>query len=214
MHVQLIGTKRGADMQRTYLKVAALGAGFIVAMSATAATPPLHISLKHGSAGEKAAEQQLRRLAAQYDLSPWVQTDRLVIEERVVPHSHPVLTLHTRHRDDDGLLVSTFIHEQLHWWLSKHPRQTASAVAELKRRYATLPVGYPDGADSLEASYEHLLVISLELDGVDKLLGKTEEQRILRIWEGDHYRALYRTVEQDRDALRSIVRKHGLDLPS
>ena len=29
--------------------------------------------------------------------------------------SHPVLTLHTRHRRDDDLLLSTFLHEQLHW---------------------------------------------------------------------------------------------------
>jgi hypothetical protein len=54
----------------------------------------------------------------------------------------------------------------------------------------------------------------LELDGVDKVLGQTEEQRILRHREGDHYRALYRTVEQDREAIRAIVRKHGLDLPA
>jgi hypothetical protein len=201
-------------MQHIYSRLAALGVGGLVSIGAAAATPPLRISLKHGSPAEKAAEQQLRRLAAQYDLSPWVQTNELVIEERVVPHSHPVLTLHTRHRDDDGLLVSTFIHEQLHWWLSRHQRQTAAAVAELKRRYSTLPVGYPDGADSLEASYEHLLVISLELDGVDKVLGETEEKRILRHWEGDHYRALYSLVDKDRAAIREIVRRHGLALPS
>jgi hypothetical protein len=199
-------------MPSFYSRLGFFSGTFLVSLAVAAATPPLRIHLQNASAKEKAAEQQLRRLAAQHDLGPWIQTTDLVIEQGAIPHSHPVLTLNTRHLDDDGLLVSTFIHEQAHWWLASHERETIAAVAELKSRYPTLPVGYPDGADSLLASYEHLLVISLELDGLDKVLGQAEEQRILHAWEGDHYRALYRLVAKDRAAIREIVRRHGLGL--
>lgn len=130
-------------MPSFYSRLGFFSGTFLVSLAVAAATPPLRIHLQNASAKEKAAEQQLRRLAAQHDLGPWVQTTDLVIEQGAIPHSHPVLTLNTRHLDDDGLLVSTFIHEQAHWWLASHERETIAAVAELKSRYPTLPVGYP-----------------------------------------------------------------------
>jgi hypothetical protein len=191
-----------------------VGFACLVSFTVEADAPGLSIRLEHGSEREKQAEQQLRRLAASHDLAPWTQTAELVIEEYVVPHSHPILTLNTRHTNDDGLLVSTFIHEQMHWWLSKHPRETQGAVSELMSRYKTLPVGYPDGADTLEDSYEHLLVIWLELDGVQRVLGPAEEKRVLDFWSGDHYRVLYRIVREDRGTIGKILRDHGLLLKS
>ena len=168
------------------------------------------VKLQANTEGEKLAKLQLERVAAQYDLTKWIQTKSIVFDETTIPHSHPVLTLHARHVKDDGLFLSTFIHEQMHWWLAKHKKQTAAAMRDLKAIYTTLPVGYPDGADSLEASYEHLLVNCLELDAVRTLLGEAEESRMLAFWSGDHYRKLYVTVGQDREKIRAILRKHGL----
>ena len=46
------------------------------------------------------------RLLRTYDLSPWFFTNVIVIDEKAVPHSHPVLTLYTRHgRDDEHNLI-------------------------------------------------------------------------------------------------------------
>jgi hypothetical protein len=44
----------------------------------------------------------------------------MVIKERAIPHSHPVLTLNTRNLDSDDQLLSAFLHEQLHWYLDAH----------------------------------------------------------------------------------------------
>ncbi|ATQ76572.1 hypothetical protein CR152_20170 [Massilia violaceinigra] len=182
------------------------------ALALPASAAGLNISLKHGSAHEQDLQKQLERLTAAHDLSTWIQTDKIVVDEKTIPHSHPVLTLHTRHFNDDGALVSTFIHEQMHWWLSKHPRQTRQALREIRKRYPALPVGYPDGADSLAASQEHLLVIFLELDGVERVLGKAEHDRLLTFWSSDHYKKLYDIVARDREQIGAILRKHQLML--
>lgn len=180
------------------------------ALALPASGASLDISLKHGSAHEQDLKKQLERLTAAHDLSTWIQTDKIVVDEKTIPHSHPVLTLHTRHYNDDGALVSTFIHEQMHWWLSRHRSQTRLALREIRQRYPVLAVGYPDGADSLASSQEHLLVIYLELDGVERVLGKAERERLLAYWSNDHYKKLYEIVARDREPIGAIVRKHQL----
>jgi hypothetical protein len=155
---------------------------------------PLDIQLVHGSATEHETKQQLERLLAQYDLSPWRFTSKIAIDDDAIPHSHPILTLHTRHLRDDDLLLSTYIHEQSHRYFSDHAAQTAQAVVTLKQLFPGLPVGFPDGGDTLDSSYEHLMVIAFERDGVIRLLGELRAHDVLLFWADDHYRALYRLV--------------------
>src|SRR5262245_52213072 len=76
----------------------------------------IEISLKNGSRAEIKTRDQLQRLLRTYDLSKWIFTKSILIDEKAIPHSHPVLTIHTRHLKDDELLLSTFVHEQLHWF--------------------------------------------------------------------------------------------------
>ena len=197
-------------MKRRLLTLCAL-AGLAFGLQAQAAD--FSLRLAHGNAREQAARAQFERVLAAHALGPWIQTREIVFEHGAIPHSHPVLTLNTRHTDDDGLFLSTLIHEQTHWWLARHPRQTEAAVAELKTMYPNLPVGYPEGADSADSSYSHLLVICIELDGVRKLLGESEEKRILAFWQDDHYRTLYRIVAADRERIHGVLGKHGLQLP-
>ena len=71
-------------------------------------TAPLEISLKNKDQREEQTKQQLERLLSTYDLSKWIFTRKILIESRVIPHSHPVLTLSTRHLKDDELLLATF----------------------------------------------------------------------------------------------------------
>ncbi|HEX8614392.1 MAG TPA: hypothetical protein VF800_24185 [Telluria sp.] len=180
------------------------------ALALPAAAAGLNISLKHGSEREKQSQQQLERLSANYALERWIHTRRIVFDQVTIPHSHPVLTLHARHLDDDGALLSTFIHEQMHRWLSNHPRQRREALRAVRQRYPSLPVGYPDGADSLASSQEHLLVIYLELDGVETLLGTAEHDRLLAFWSNDHYKKLYELVARDKEQIGAIVRNNKL----
>jgi hypothetical protein len=64
-----------------------------LANSALGASPHVSISLKHGDAKERATQSQLERLLAQYDLTPWIFTTSVLIDEDAIPHSHPILTL-------------------------------------------------------------------------------------------------------------------------
>src|SRR5262245_43386378 len=102
------------------LKRALLIAFFVVCLNLTShAQEKIEISLKRGSQGEAQTKAQLERLLKFYDLSKWIFTRSVVIDEKSIPHSHPILTLHTRHLKDDELLLSTFVHEQIHWFLAQ-----------------------------------------------------------------------------------------------
>jgi hypothetical protein len=179
-------------------------------------TPPaktVQIALASGSDAEKRTKAQLEAILQRYALTPWLYTTRILVDEKSIPHSHPVLTLHCRHypQDDDLLTLSTLIHEEMHWLLEARQEDTKAAIAELRRLYPKLPVGFPDGANDEESSYLHLPVIYLELQGVAKLAGASQANVALQFWKGDHYRELYRIVERDQAQIAAVVRKHHLN---
>lgn len=90
------------------------GGGAPTAENASGAAPfNCRITLAHGTAVEERSREQLVRLMKTYPLAPYIYTRELVIDENAIPHSHAVLTLHTRHVKDDDQLLSTFIHEEL-----------------------------------------------------------------------------------------------------
>jgi hypothetical protein len=173
------------------------------------ATPQIDISLAHGSAAEMKTRDQLQRLLKTYDLSDWVWTRIIIIEERAIPHSHPVLTLNTRH-DDDALLLSTFVHEEYHWYETAHPRETAAAIAELKTKFPGLPVGGQDGAADEESSYLHVIVCYAEWQKMKALVGAERARQTMEFWARDHYRAIYRLVLDNEAAVGDIVKRHSL----
>ncbi|MBF5043155.1 hypothetical protein FGE12_12220 [Aggregicoccus sp. 17bor-14] len=181
--------------------------------AAAHSAPRPTVALSHGTPEERLTAEQLERLFGRYDLSPWLYTRSIAIDEESIPHSHPVLTLHTRHLRDDLLLLSTYVHEQSHWYLDQHRAATEAAVAELKARVPSLPVGFPEGANSLESSYEHLLVIALEERALQYLVGELQARQVMEFWAADHYRALYRYVLDHRSEVRRVMRKNGLASP-
>lgn len=67
-----------------------------------------------------------------------------MIDANAIPSSHPVLTLHTRHLDSGDLLLATFLHEQLHWYLMSCPDERMEPAFEgLRARFPNAPVGHP-----------------------------------------------------------------------
>jgi hypothetical protein len=152
----------------------------------------------------------LEGLLRRYDVSRWVFTQRVRIAEGVIPHSHPVLTIHTRHRRQELLLLSTFLHEQLHWFLESRPKATAAAVADLEKIFPKVPVGFPEGADSRRSTYEHLLVTYLEGESMSVVVGEVRSEEAMRFWEGDHYRWIYQRSRTHRKEIQKVVRQHGL----
>lgn len=173
------------------------------------------ILLKHGSPQEIQTKVQLERLLSEFDLQPWTFTQTVMIDQTAIPHSSPVLTLHTRHLNSDDLLMSTYVHEQIHWFLDSRESNAHLAEEDLEKVYPSVPVGYPDGADSQQATYEHLIVCYLEMKADREILGEKRGTEVVRFWATDHYRWVYRTVLQDEQIIGKVISKHRLqiDLP-
>ena len=168
----------------------------------------LDISLHDGNDRERRAEQQLRRLLDEHDVTPWIFTREIVIQSGVIPHSHPVLTLNTRHVDDDLRQLSTFVHEQIHWFVNADTLAAEATLAELRRLYPEVPVGRPEGARSEFSTYLHLIVCWLELDAMTRLVGAGQARKLLA--QFGHYTWNYEHVLRDTDQIGSVLRRHGL----
>jgi hypothetical protein len=170
----------------------------------------IEIALKSGTPREVQTKEQLQRLLKTYDLSKWIFTRSILIDEKAIPHSHPVLTLHTRHLKDDDLLLSTFVHEQLHWFLVQNDQETKEAMKDLRTTFPKVPVGFPDGAENEESTYLHLLVNYLEYRADRELLGELRARQVFEFWASDHYRWVYKTVlERTRD-IGDIAFRHKI----
>lgn len=171
----------------------------------------IEISLKNNTRDEIQTKEQLQRLLKTYDLSKWIFTKSVVIDEKTaIPHSHPVLTLNTRHIKDDELLVSTFVHEQIHWHLEQKDKEAEEAIKELRLMFPKVPSKGPEGARDENSTYLHLLVIYLEYRAIREAFGELKGKQIMDFWSTDHYTWIYKTVlERPRD-IGNLMFKHKL----
>lgn len=180
---------------------------------ATPQAASIEITLKNDSPTERRTKEQLERLLKQHDLTPWLFTKKIVIEDGVIPHSHPVLTLGTRHLKDDELCVATFVHEQLHWWVISQQENAKSAVAELKAKFPNAPTAAPDGANGEESTYNHIIVCFLEGSALRRIYGEFKAWQILSFWAEDHYKWVYRKVIDEGRSIAATLNKYKLFPP-
>jgi hypothetical protein len=179
----------------------------------------ISIELAHDSPDERAAKEQLERLLTQYDLSRWVFTKRILIEQGVRPHSHPVLTLNTRGLGNDGRALAGFVHEQIHWFLTGRSRDTSRALAAVRKLFPDVPESLlGGGAGSRDSTYLHLIVCELEFESLRVLLGSDVAFALLREeiafgQTGRGYHWIYQTVLDDQLKLSALIRESGLALP-
>jgi len=154
----------------------------------------------------------LLALRRRHDLARYEYT-RVV---RIVPggdtFAHPILTLGNRFAGSEDQLLSTYLHEQMHWylWLLHTPQvdPIAPFYDELVRRYPQAPITLPDGARNYEATYIHLVVNWLEIATLAEFIGRDRAVSLARAQTS--YRWLYRTVVDDWDALGALYEAHGL----
>jgi hypothetical protein len=99
--------------------------------AAASAAQPVRIDLAHGSDRERATKAQLEQVLASYDLSRYTFTRKVVIDEGAFNHAFPVLTLNARFADSSDELLSSYLHEQLHWHLRERQARQRSAIAQL-----------------------------------------------------------------------------------
>jgi hypothetical protein len=175
----------------------------------------MQFSLQHPNDSK---EQQtlvlLKVLRASHDLGKWEFTDKVHIDKTAIPHSHPILTLHTRHgqKSQKDMLLSTYLHEQIHWFADENIEKTNVAIAMLKQAFPKVPVGYPKGAKDEESSYLHLIVCYLEQQALREYLSETRVRAVFKFWQNDHYTWVYKQVELHQDILNKIMVKSGLKL--
>lgn len=170
----------------------------------------VQINTASGTERELKTKAALERLLAEYDVSKWMFTKSVLIEKGALPHAYPVLTLSTRYLPYDYMHLSTFIHEQIHWFLSEREGKVNQAINELRILYPKVPVdsrGLKSARTEL-STYSHLIVNYLEFSAIVELVG--EESAVSTIERMGHYTWIYETVLSDRDKIEEIVRKYGL----
>lgn len=171
----------------------------------------IQITCKESTVNEIRVRTELYFLIRKYNLKNYFFTDAVIINESADnPHSHPVLTLNTRHSGD--ILLSTFIHEQIHWYAVQHFPRMKDAVEELKIIYPTVPVGYPNGARDEFSTYLHIIINWLELDAISVLLEKNEYEEVVDFLKKDHYRWIYNMVISDYDVIKKVLDKYEIQL--
>ena len=181
------------------MKLIPIAFALLLSLTASAQTD-LKISLANSTAAEQQTKAQLERLLKTYDVSKWIMTRSIVIDEKATPHSHPVLTLSARHVKDDELLLATFVHEQMHWFVIQDGRDINAAIAEFKKMFPNAPVAPPEGASDERSTYLHIAVCYLEYRAARELLGELKAKQVMQFWTTDHYNWIYRTVlERPRD---------------
>ncbi len=196
-------------LERSGAVSACMAAGLLFAVSACGAQQ-LDVRLAHDSDAERATRDQLIRLVGEHDVRAWMYTTEVLIDETQIPHSHPVLTLHTRHLGDDPMLLSTFVHEQFHW-LEDGETLSAfrAAMRDFEERYPDAPGREGGGARDQESTYRHLIVCDLELQAMTRLIGEEAARALMA--RVTHYEWIYERVLED-SAVREINERHGFVL--
>lgn len=110
------------------------------------------------------------------------------------------------------MLLSAYLHEQLHWYLEAHRAQTEAAEQELRKLYPKVPVGYPEGAQDEESTYLHLVDCYLEMKADRQLMGTERAAKVMAFWAGDHYTWVYKTVTRDEKTISGIIEKQHLEI--
>jgi hypothetical protein len=179
-------------------------------LSAFPPTPDtLTITLAHDSEAERATARQVRELYARHDFRDWVVTDKILIDEEEIPHSHPVLTLHARHLHEPDNLLSTFLHEEFHWWVDGRREALDSSITEFREIWPDVPSSQDGGARDEYSTYLHLVVCDLELQATSLLVGEPAAREALE--RLDHYGWIYKRVLGD-SRVREVMRTHGFIL--
>ena len=123
-----------------------------------------------------------------------------------------MLTLGNRFAENEDLLLSTYLHEQMHWYLWYLGTPDRDMVApffdELVRRYPEAPIELPDGARNYEPTYTHLVVNWLEVAATAEFIGR---ERAFAVARGSAATAgSIAPCIRDWDLLGELYERHGI----
>jgi hypothetical protein len=191
---------------------------FILLLLAACATQPpaapkplLIIKEIHPNKWTHLTKQNLEHLLQVYELEPFLFTKVVHIQSRVIPHSHPVLTLNSRFAEAPHRLLAVFLHEQLHWWEEMNPEKVKLAKQDLRALFPVIP---KEGiARNLDSTYLHFIVCYLEYRALQYFLGKKQAEKILMtmIEEDKIYPWIYGRIFEKYNEIENIIRRHQLE---
>jgi hypothetical protein len=180
----------------------------ISALLSLALADTIKIRTTHNSDPENRTKAQLEHVLAGYDLKKYTFTKDVLIEAGAINHAFPVLTLNVRFANSPDELLSSYIHEQLHWHLRDHSSGQQAAIAALQRFYPNAPVGGTEGAETAVSTYGHLVDCYLEILADRELIGPERTAKVIA--DKGHYTWIYKTVLDDEPRMASIVKANGL----
>ena len=200
------------------MRIRSLAAGVMTSLfvfsagCAEAQTVQVEIAVENGSERENRTRESLLALIGQFDVDRWISTPTIRIDENDTPHSHPVLTLHSRHLGDDMRLLAVFLHEQFHWWVIEDLRWEHKdlAVGEFQRMFTDVPSRADGGANNAESTYLHMVVCDLEFQAMTVLLGEEAARELMA--RTTPYPWIYQQLLTD-SRIRQVNEKHGLIVP-
>jgi hypothetical protein len=177
---------------------------------AAASANTIDIQTAHGTSAETQTKMLLQSLIRKYDLSKYTFTDKVVIEQGAMNHSFPVITLNVRFRDLPDNLLSSYVHEQIHWYLRDHNEARLAAIDELEQKYPNAPTEYPAGGGSKESTYGHLITCYLEMQADRQLIGEKRTKRVIE--QTPWYSWIWKTVVNDEPAIAAVVKEQHLEM--
>ncbi len=162
-----------------------------------------HIYSKDSTPKELAVAEVVKSVCKKYDIPAF--THAVAIEEGVVPHSHPILTLNTR-LNDEKLLLKVLVHEQFHWYVQDHQRYS-ECISYLKSKYED------DGEHNKSGTYpnsywEHIIVCFNTRNYLTGVLSSEDLDWVYEQWQA--YPTLERLIIQDYQAIKIDLEKFGL----
>lgn len=177
----------------------------------TSQSQELSFELVNHDLYEERTKDQLLELMETHDLAPLLFTSKVRIQSGfdAIPKSHPVLTLNTRHLNDDELLLSTFIHEQLHWYVQEHPSKE-DIYEELESMYPDVPHQFPQGSGGEVDTRYHILICHMEYQLLKHYIGELKAYQVFSFWKQDHYQWIYRTVLKDAQKIELLAKSHNI----
>ena len=113
----------------------------------------LKIYSKNNNPDELEIVDIIQKICQKYDVLAF--THEVIIDKGAIPHSHPVLTLNARVKDERSILA-TLTHEQFHWYAQNLPKYN-ECITYLKNKYKD------DGEHNKSGTYpnsywEHIIV--------------------------------------------------------
>lgn len=153
---------------------------------------------KHNTERELEQISLLNEIVEQYAVPEF--TELVLVEEKVIPHSHPVLTLNTRSKDKLDIL-KTLVHEQFHWYVSNHSKYN-ECIALLKTRY--VDDGEHNKSGKHPNSYwEHIIVCFNTRNHLAKILTPEEIEYVYSLWQA--YPTLEQSIATNYDEYKKVL---------